>query len=131
MIFATPKNYKDAYYTCHDSQYGAELATLRNQDETDKLIAKAPAVMSMWMGLVTKYLSPANPDATQPQSDKAQWVWLSTQHPPEWDHWATLPYPAEPEPNLWANNEGRCAAVYGTVDDPANLERPNGSWNDA
>lgn len=124
MIFSAVKNYREAYTACDSNS--ATLATLKSQEETNKLLAKVPSTYALWMGLTNTLPPQLLSGYGPPTTDKAQWMWLSTRQPPEWDHWANLPIPADAEPNNWANGEGRCAAVYGTqVDD-----RPDGFWND-
>jgi hypothetical protein len=132
MIFNSPLNYVQAYDACKAAN--AMLATLRNQDETNKLLAKLPAATyALWMGL-SNTLPPTEGSITPrtPTPDKAKWYWLSDEKPPEWDHWAineNIPSAVnDPEPNNWNGQEGACAAVYGNRE--TNNGRLDGTWND-
>jgi hypothetical protein len=127
MVFRTAKPYTEAHTACLSES--AMLATMRSQDETDKLLAKTTSTGAnfLWMGL-TNTLPPDWPVFNPATTNKAKWMWLSTTVAPEWDHWAAqanLPY--DPEPSRWNNSEGQCAEIWGPDGDSS---RPKGFWND-
>lgn len=128
MIFTTGGgNYLQAYQACKAAPYTAMLATLRNQEETNKLLAKLPqSSYALWIGL-SNTLPPDSPFHSG-TDNKAEWMWISDGKPPEWDHWAPMAnmHPADPEPNNWSGIEGQCAGVWGFSDN----QRIPGEWND-
>jgi hypothetical protein len=105
------------------------MATLRNQDETDKLLAKLPAsTYALWIGLSNTMPPWTDLSVLSGTDNKAEWRWIVDGKPPEWDHWAPMAnmHPADPEPNNWNGVEGICAGVWGNRES----NRPPGMWND-